>query len=235
MYKKLIVISLFALILCSCVNNSLPIQVFANCETDCENCVIVTGSSTICIEPDTAILTIGVDSFDVNISVAQTDNSNKMSNIIQLLKENNIEDNKIKTTYLSINQEYDYSNSTRQFQGYRITNQIEFKSKDIANLGELLANLVEIGANILNGIEFTCENYKTLYLESLEDAITNAKEKARILLGNENYTICEIKEINCTYCNYPQICSYKQDLASYSSIKQGEIKIEANIEVTFKF
>jgi len=233
MKKSIVLFCLLSLILVTCFNPISYASSIASVSAEGEGDIVVTGSAKINVEPDTAVINVGVESLDMDISVAEQDNSSKISGIMQILLDNNIEENKIRTTNISIEQAFDYSKVVKKFLGYRITNQLEFKTKDIDNLGTVLTALVNNGANKLNGIQFTYENYDSVYLEALGNAIKNAQDKISILAGDDTYKISEVRELSDSYIYYPQICSSRMDTAEFSNIAQGEISIEARIEVKF--
>jgi len=233
MKKSIVIFCLLSLILVTCFNPISTVQSIASVSAEGEGNIVVSGSAKINVEPDIAVINVGVESLDMDISVAEQDNSSKISSIMQILLDNNIEENKIRTTNISIEQAYDYSKVTKKFLGYRIINQLEFKTKDIDNLGSVLTALVENGANKLNGIQFTYEDYDSIYLDALGDAIKNAQDKMSVLAGGDTYKISEVRELSNSYIYYPQICSNRMETADFSTIAQGEISIEAKIEVTF--
>lgn len=234
--KSIIVLSLcFMLCVCGLVGMSLartaPVTVGAETTTQpTVNKITVSGLGEVKLAPDMAIISIGVESLNESLSVAQKENSDNINKLIETLKEMGISEENIKTRNFYVYQRYDYSKG-EEFLGYQVSNYLDFKTKDVDNVGSIISKLLENGANRLSGVSFTIENQDEAYNMALARALENAKIKAKALTDMEykNFEICESESYNCIAREY--YSSYSKD----SNVVKGEICIKANIKVIFEY
>lgn len=233
--KKYLITSLSLLLLVALIfaisidkNN----QVFAQ---DVTSKITVIGTHEESFTPDTAFVTVGIETLNSSIETAQEENAKTMDNIISILKENNIEESDIKTKNYRIYEKYDM-HFGNDFLGNQVLNYIEFKTKDIANLNSLLSSLVENGVNSVNGIRFCIEDTSLMYNQVLSKAIDNAKSKAKALSTNPtNLVASEItEEYTCFNDCYFDSYSLTKDAKAISNISVGEVKICASVRVVFE-
>ena len=203
----------------------------SHAETNAEvNRITVVGTGEVKIAPDTAIVSLGVETLNENLSVAQKENAEKINSVVNTLKSIGIADEDIKTKNLYIYQRYDYTNGEK-FVGYQVSNYIDFKTKDIEGVGSLISQLTENGANRFSGINFTIEDKDSVYKQALLDAFENAKDKASALTNREQ-SDAEIVEENCYSYSTKE---YSLMNAGESSIFKGEICVKASVKVTFVY
>lgn len=209
-------------------------EVYALNEYDSK--ITVYGTSEVQVVPDTVIISMGVENTSKSLTDAESENSYKVNNIINILVDYGIEKEHIKTRNFSVYPKYDFSNG-QSFLDYQISNYIDFKTKNIENISEVIAQLTEVGANHFNGISFSLENSDEAYSQALEQAINNAWNKAYSMIGNNiELYIIDITE-ESVYSNYRGFFdNYTAKSSSENSIiMQGEINIKANVRVVFGY
>ena len=198
-------------------------------EGDSPKSVLVYGGGTVTAVPDVAYVDIGVESLNSDLQAAVEENDQIIVKIIDYLKQKGISEDDIKTKYYSIYQKHDYSASER-FLGYQVSSTIEFKTKDLQNLGEQIKELTSLGANRLGGISFDCEDISSYYQQALKLAVEDAQKKANAL-SSSPLNIIRIVEENVYTC-MPYRLS-ETSLSTSSSIIKGSMQIEAKIKVIF--
>lgn len=191
--------------------------------------IIVYGGGSVSAVPDIAYVTIGVESRDTNLQTAVEENKQTMAKVIGKLKEMGIEDRDIKTKYYSAYQMHSYTTNER-FGEYEISNTIEFKTRDLDNLGENISTLTSLGANQLGGITFDCEDISSYYQEALKLAIQDAQNKVTAFTDKE-LSIVKINE-ECVYTCMPYR-SIDMLASENTSVEKGSMEIEAKIKVIF--
>ncbi len=197
------------------------------------NKITVTGSGEVRLVPDVAIVSLGVETLNESLSVAQKENADNISNLITILKDLGVPEENIKTKNFYVYQRYDYSQGEK-FIGYNVSNYLDFKTKDVDNVGNLISKLLENGANRFSGISFTIDNYDEAYNMALEKALENAKNKAKAITNSEivSSEICEEGSYSMiTRDSY----SFSNSSSDNMSIMKGEICIKANIKVIFEY
>ncbi len=130
------------------------------------------------VEPDTATVWTGVQS-DADTAVeALRRNSAEMERLVALIRALGIPARDIQTSRISLNPRYDYNNRGDQpprFLGYRASNQVTVKLRDLDRVGEVLDAMVEAGATNINGPNFSIEDDEAAKAQ----ARTNALERGR--------------------------------------------------------
>ena len=140
-----------------------------------------------------------------------------------------MQDENIKTRNFYVYQRYDYSQGEKLL-GYQVNNYLDFKTKDVDNVGNIVSSLMENGANRFTGISFTIDNYEEGYRSALNLALENATKKAQALTEKPIISSEIVEEGN--YCfTSRELCSVNMD----SSIMKGEICIKASVRVQFEY
>jgi len=61
---------------------------------------------------------------------------------------------------------------------YHLSHYIQATLRDLARVGELLAAVIEAGANTISGVDFTVENPDALVEEARQEALKDAQSRA---------------------------------------------------------
>ena len=121
--------------------------------------------------PDLAIISAGVQTLQPTASAAIENNAARMERVRAALKRAGIEDRDIQTASINLNPEYHYEqNQPPRLTGYRATNSVNVKFRDLKRTGAILDALVAEGANQING--------PTLTIDKPESALDEARTKA---------------------------------------------------------
>ncbi len=131
--------------------------------------------------PDTASFSTGVETKAVTATQALRDNSRQTRILIAKLTSLGIAKKDIQTTgiNLSADYEYDRDRNRNRFVGYRVSNQVRAKVRQLDKLGTILDALVsEGGATNLNGPHFSVSDDAPLKKLARERALSNASAQA---------------------------------------------------------
>ena len=80
----------------------------------CDNDIIeVVSVGSVSVQPDIAVMTIGVTVTDKTSQAAVQQAASKVSQITTILKSNNVGINDIQTNYVSVNTQYSYTNNVQ--------------------------------------------------------------------------------------------------------------------------
>lgn len=151
----------------------------------------VSGQGTISVEPDLALLDIGVETRATNVSEANSQASMAMDAVIKALKLRGVKDEDIQTNRFSIYPRYDYveeevdgvRSSREVLVGYRVRNNATVKLRDLDAVGAVIDDVVTAGGdNVrISDISFTLEDPKPKMAELREMAVADAQAKAEHL------------------------------------------------------
>ncbi len=199
-----------------------------------EEKIVVYGEGEIKFIPDLAIVTVGVESLNENLLEAQRQNSEAINAVIQTLLGFDVMKDQIKTKNFNVYQKFDYSDTTEKIVGYQVSNYIEFKTKAVDNISQIISKLMENGANRFSGVSFTLENYSNAYNSALKLALENAKSKAKALCDDE-LELVEIVEQNYSNSFMNDAYVYAKVANENMAIMKGEIVVKATIKAMFEF
>ena len=145
--------------------------------------VMVAGHGNVEATPDSATIATGVVTEAATARAALTANNVAMRKVIDGLKVAGIDAKDIQTQQFQISPRYrDYkSGGGQQVEAYVVRNQVEVKVRDMARFGEILDQVVTLGANQASNIQFIVSDAEKRKDEARKLAVENAMNRARIL------------------------------------------------------
>jgi uncharacterized protein YggE len=197
----------------------------------------VVGTGEALGQPDEVNVTVGVDTFAKVVNDATSENENTIQAILTALNEHGIASDDIQTTNYSLWAEQLYGdNGPEGIAGYRVSNQVNVKIRDIDKVGDVLTAAISAGANSIYGVNFSVADPAALEAEAREAAMANAIERAQSLAklsGLELGDIQAIDEIN-TQIPFPMGgIGGGGGGAADTSISPGQLSYQVQVQVTF--
>jgi uncharacterized protein len=130
--------------------------------------------------PDMATFSTGVESSAPTATAALRANSAAVARVINQLKSLGIAERDIQTSGINLNPEYEYVQATQRnrFKGYRVSNQVSVKMRDIDQLGKVLDQIVTSGATNINGPYFSIDDDSAVKRTARAAALANGKAQA---------------------------------------------------------
>lgn len=149
----------------------------------------VTGTGKVLLDPNIAVITMGVESQSETVSLARTRAAKAMSAILKVIKEADVADKDVQTQYFNISPVYSYKDVSdslgypireQVLTGYKVTNRIAVTLRDIDRVGPILDQSVDAGGKFVrvNGIEFTVLDFSIAEVRARELAVQDAITKA---------------------------------------------------------
>jgi uncharacterized protein YggE len=154
------------------------------------NTITVYGEGEIFATPDIATFSFNVSETAETTEAAQEIATEKINKATAFLKENGVEDKDIKTTTYNVYPQYDYNRtctafdcppSTPEIVGYEVYQTTRVKVRQADEAGRFLTELGKIGISNVSGLSFTTDDEDVLYEQAREEAIKDAKAKAKKL------------------------------------------------------
>ncbi len=141
----------------------------------------VSATESVDAAPDVAIVGAGVSTLAPTAVAALQGNSAKMTRLIAAVRAAGVAERDVQTRGISINADYAYVNNAQQFRGYRASNTVTIRSRDIPNLGRFLDALVAAGGNQIDGPSFTIDKPAPLIAQARAKALASAQANADAL------------------------------------------------------
>ncbi|PCI05644.1 MAG: hypothetical protein COB78_03355 [Hyphomicrobiales bacterium] len=163
----------------------------------------VTGTGTVAITPDIAIINVGVLRQARTARAALDANNTAMAGVITAMKAQGIADKDLQTANFNIQPRYQYykRSSTGEQKppkiiGYQVSNQLTVRIRDLKKVGAILDQAISLGINSGGNIQFTNDNPQEALTEARKKAMKNAMEKATTLTAAAGVTLGRILSIN---------------------------------------
>lgn len=156
----------------------------------------VTGSGTVLVESDLAIVTVGVQETSKDVLEAQSTVNEKIAAIKQALLDAGVEESSINTDSINIYANYDYSDNTEVIVGYTARNSLSVRTTDMDNVGSLIDAAFAAGANTLDNVQFTVQDDTQAREQALTMAVEDARRKADVLASAAGLQVASIERIS---------------------------------------
>ena len=210
----------------------------------------VSGTGTVSVEPDVAILQVGVEVFAGKVSTARSEASKAMDSVVSVLKKEGVEEKDIQTTRFNIYPRYDYEEvtingkriGTQVLTGYTVNNTVKAKIYEIDKVGEIIDKGADAGGDYarINGVDFTVDDptpYQTeIRKMAVEDAVGKAQEYA-LLTNVELGPVVELNEMTPGSVHSPYEADYGMRMMAAAppttSISAGQLEISLTVNTLF--
>lgn len=144
--------------------------------------ISVSGQATVSAAPDLARIDAGVASDAKTAKEASNANNAAMGKLLQTLKGAGINEKDIQTSEVSLQPQYasNRSSGAERIAGFRASNRVTIRIRDVAMVGSVIDALFGAGANDVGNISFEVTQASKLLDGAREQAIADARRKAEI-------------------------------------------------------
>jgi uncharacterized protein YggE len=200
--------------------------------------ISVTGSGEVTGTPDTLSVDLGVSVLGATVSEAASTAATNAEAVISALVDGGVDREDITTTNYSVTPEYDWSSNEQRLLGYRVTNTIRAKIRDISTAGETIDSAVAAGGDStqVHGIAFSIEDDAEMIEAAREAAWNDALAKAQQLAGLSGQTLGPAVSITETISSppiqYPWDRGVAEDAAA-TPIEPGTSAVTVGLQVQF--
>jgi len=200
----------------------------------------VTGQGKVTTVPDIVNLRLGIEAQEASVAEAQVRADGAMDRVMTALTENGVAEKDIQTQYFSIRRitKWDRVKEEETVVGYRVTNMVTAKIRDIDKAGAIIDAVAEAGGDLtrIDSIAFSVDDPSAYYEAAREKAMAEAKDKAEqlaelagVTLGKPTY-ISEGIQIPPPI--YPRAV-YEEAPAPATPISPGEMEISLSLQVAY--
>ena len=199
--------------------------------------ITVSGEATVSVAPDQAQIEAGVASEAKTAREASEANNAAMSKVLLALKGAGIAEKDYQTSRLSLQPQYAPNRSgPSPVVGYRASNRVTVRVRDVARLASVIDVLVSAGANDIGGINFMVSNASKLLDEARERAVADARRKAEIYARAAGVTLGAPLSISEEGAPGPVLYRAKvasAGMAVSAPVAQGEETLQVNVSVSW--
>ena len=202
--------------------------------------VWVSGTGKVTAVPDVAIFSLGVEAQEKTVKEAQSEAISAMNAIITALKANGVAEKDIQTQWYNISPVMKWVEDTNEqiTIGYKVTNMVTAKIRDISKAGATIDAVAEAGGNLtrINSISFTMNDPTAYNNQAREKAMQDANAKAEQMATLAGITLGKPIYISET-SSYIPTPYYLKDYAEGGSpstpISPGELDITLTVQVGY--
>ena len=201
--------------------------------------VTVSGEGKIKVQPDEAVITIGVENMGENATEVKKKNDATVDAVIKYLKSIKLPETDYQTQRVSLYRNYDY-NKKKYSHVASQTNTIHLK--DLNKYDAVMGGLVDAGVNNIQGVEFKTSKLAQYEQQARTEAALDAKKKAAdyaAALGQKTGKAIVISDSSQPYYPVMRNMSMKsydgaEAAAPMETLAVGQIEIRANVTISFE-
>jgi len=198
--------------------------------------VSVTGEATVSVPPDQAQIDAGVTTEAKTAREASDANNAAMGKVLLALKGAGIEEKDYQTSRLSLQPESapNRSSGPATIVGYRASNRVTIRLRDVSKVASVIDTLVGAGANDIGGINFTVSQASKLLDDAREQAIADARRKAEIYAKAAGVTLGA--PLSISDGGTPGPITFRRmaaGMAAAAPVAQGEETLQVTVAVSW--
>lgn len=238
MRKILVLLAASAVLLTACATGQA--RTVGSSTDDSSSGINVTGQGRVTGTPDTLTITLGVSVLRDTVGQATGDAGTRADAVIAALKAGGVAEADIQTANYSIYPEYEYSERGQRLLGYRVSNQLLVKVRDLDRAGEVIDAATAAGGDdaVVHGLSFSIEDNQALLEAARTAAWNDAEAKARqlarlagVVLGRA-VSITETIQFDSRPIFFEEFSRASFDAAA-TPIEPGQSEVAVVIQVTF--
>jgi len=204
----------------------------------------VSGEGRVVAVPDVAILRLGIEAQEMTVAEAQEQAREAMDRVMKALENEGVAEKDIQTQYFNINRvtRWDSQEEKEVIIGYRVTNVVTAKIRDVAKAGDVIDAVAIAGGDYtrIDSIGFTVDDPSEYQKEAREQAVADAEAKAKQLAEAAGVKLG--RPLYITESSYIPGPIYRQDMiakaegapAVETPISPGEMEITLNVQISYE-
>jgi len=208
----------------------------------------VAATGSLPVAPDTAFVTVGMETAGKSLAEAERQNSAVMQKVMGRFRELKIDKERIQTSSFTVTPQYklppkrpsDAPPSPPEIIGYRISNTVTVEVRDLEKVATVIEEALTAGSNHFQGLQWALRDEQHARLNALKIAAAKAREKATALSEALNVKLVRLVTVNegghvirpMPYAARP--ISAMEVGGAEPPISSGEIKVEATVTLIYE-
>ncbi len=210
----------------------------SNCPADTQQpTIVVSGQGKATAPPDMATIQTGVVTQAATAQQALQANNQAMEQLLSVLKQNQIADKDVQTSQIDLSPQYKTDERGRdpQIVGYRASNQVRVRVRNLPRLGQVLDALVDAGSNQLNGISFGIDDPTGVLNQARNRAIADARSRAELYAQAAGVRVGKVISISEQSAPGPTPYPARAMMAEAAvPVAAGEQELSATVQMVFE-
>jgi len=201
----------------------------------------VTGTGKVTVVPDIATLRLGIEAQEASVAEAQSKATEAMNRVMDALDDNGVAEKDIQTQYFSIQKVTRWDNVKQEevVIGYRVSNVVTAKIRDIDKAGTIIDAVAEAGGDLtrIDSIVFSVDDPSAYHEEARGKAMAESKDKAKQLANLADVTLGKptyiSESIQAPPPIYPRVMYEGAPIPAAAPISPGEMEISLTVQVAY--
>jgi hypothetical protein len=225
----------------------VPAIVHAHDEPADKPSVTVTGHGQIALAPDTAFVTLGMETASKSVGEAQRRNRHVMNKVVERLRAMQIEPERIQTASFTVSPQYkpppkpttDAPPAAPEIAGYIVTNTLTIEVRNLEKVGAVIEESLAAGANHFQSLHWALRDEQQAKLSALKQAAVKAREKAAVLSEALKVTLIRLmsaKEDSHVVRPMPKAARnmMMEGSSAEAPVFSGEVRIDATVTLNYE-
>lgn len=219
---------------------SSPLNINVNSQ---QQGIWVNGQGKVSVTPDIATLRLGIESQETSVATAQSMAAEAMDKVMTALISQGVAEKDIQTQYFNIHRVTRWDNIKEQeiVTGYRVTNMVTAKIREIDKIGTIIDNVATAGGDLtrIDSIGFSVDDPSPYYDEARQKAIADAGNKAEQMATEAGVKLGKLTYISESSQQSPPPmyagAMFESAMAApvATPISPGELEISLTVQLTY--
>jgi len=201
--------------------------------------ISTSGTGRVTVQPDRAVISLGVTTQAEEAAAAMDQNSEQMQAVVDALVAAGIPEEDIQTRILNLNPRYDQpqppDQTSGQLIGYEASNLVEVRLEDVGTIGSVIDAAVQAGANQIQSMRWEVSDQVDVLDQAREAAWQDALHKAEQLAGLAGGELGQVVTLNeSSGPIIPFYADVAREAALAIPIQPGTQDVEITIQVTWQ-
>ena len=225
----------------------VPVIVHAHDETADKPSITVSGHGHIALAPDTAFVTLGMETVGKSVGEAQRQNRQAMNKVVERLRGLQIDQERIQTASFTVSPQYkpppkrtaDAPPALPEIIAYIVSTNLTVEVRNLEKVGAVIEESLAAGANRFQALHWALLDEQQAKLNALKQAAVKAREKATAL--SESLKVKLIRLMSATEESHlvrplPKLARsmMMEGGREETPIFAGEIKIDAIVTLNYE-
>ncbi|HUF57149.1 MAG TPA: SIMPL domain-containing protein, partial [Thermohalobaculum sp.] len=167
----------------------------------------------------------------------------RTTRVIEEIRAAGVEPSDIQTANFSVYPVYEQGGPERigegpAIAGFRVSNEVVARVRDIDSIGQVMASVVDAGANRINSLSFGIEDDTGLRDEARRDAVENARHLAELYAGAAGVSLGDVLSISDAVQGPRPVDApmMRMEMAQSDAvpIERGENTVTATVDMTWE-
>lgn len=209
----------------------------------------VTGEAQVSVEPDLAVVRLGVHAQEKEAAAAQGRVNETMQKVIAAIRQAGVPAEQVQTSGLSLHPIYSHRQprptddgpQEPRITGYRAEITVTARLKDLKRAGPVIDAALNAGANTLQGISFELQDDTQAKAAALRQAVQSAQVKARAMAAGLDVRMTELldaaeggAQIIRPMQQYDMGTMEMARGVAATPIEAGQLQITANVTLRYR-